>query len=135
MGELGKEGTAQGQVCARTFVRPGRSRVWKAFNRETGRCMLPHPADPSRVCNAPPDNGTGTSGEISHLQKVHADEWLHIKTHGERRSQAVIEDALAAKTDQSKPELDDKSSNELDRLTARSAPPPCPSWSMLLCPV
>ena len=123
---LDAEGAAQGaraqQACKTVHRRPGRSRVWKAFNRSTGRCMLPHPADPSRECGALPEAGTGTSGEIRHLQKVHAEEWLHIVTHGERRSQAVIEDALAAQVDKSKPALDDASSNELDRLTARRAP-------------
>ena len=111
------DGKSQGDAVQHS--RPGKSRVWKAFNRATGRCMLPHPEDPSRVCNAPPEKGTGTSGEIRHLERKHGDEWLHIKQFGERQTQQVIEDALAAKVDQSKPALGQEHSAELDRLVAR----------------
>lgn len=100
--------------------RGGRSRVWKAFNRDTDRCQLPHPTKPGQVCNGLPGKGTGTSGHINHLEKEHPDEWLHILKTGERKtSSQMIADALAAKTDQSKPALAEAESNELHRLVAR----------------
>ena len=41
-----------------------------------------------------------------HLEKFHKEEWLHILATGERKtSAAMIADALAAKTDESKPAL------------------------------
>ena len=115
-------GVAQGEVAAqRSHKREGRSNVWKAFNRETNRCTLPHPSgDAGRVCNAPPERGSGTSGHIRHLEAQHRDEWLHIKVTGERKtSTQMIADAFAAKLDESKPALGNMESNELDRLVAR----------------
>ena len=100
--------------------REGRSRVWKAFDRATDRCALPHPSDASKVCNATSGAGSGTSGHIRHLEQCHSAEWLHIKVTGERKtSTQMIDDALAAKKDQSKPALGERESNELDRLVAR----------------
>ena len=100
--------------------RPGRSLVWKAFDRTTGRCTLPHPTKHGEKCNSQPDAGTGTSGEIRHLEKEHEAEWLHIKQTGERKSSSqMIEDALAAQKNQSLPALGQQESNELDRLVAR----------------
>ena len=63
-----------------THKRPGTSLVWKAFDRSTNRCTLPHPDASGRVCNAPPQAGSGTSGHLRHLEAEHRDEWLHIKT-------------------------------------------------------
>jgi len=101
--------------------REGRSRVWKAFDRATNRCTLPHPSGESgRVCNSLPPSGTGTSGHIRHLEAEHAADWLHIKMTGEKKSSTqMIADALAAKVDVSKPPLGTNESNELDRLAAR----------------
>jgi hypothetical protein len=101
--------------------REGRSRVWKAFDRATNRCTLPHPSGESgRVCNSLPPSGTGTSGHIRHLEAEHAADWLHIKITGEKKSSTqMIADALAAKVDVSKPPLGTNESNELDRLAAR----------------
>lgn len=108
-------GTSQGQ-----HKRAARSKVWKAFNRETNRCMLPHPKDKTRTCNSLPDRGTGTSGHIGHLEREHHEDWLHIKVTGERKSNtAIISDALAAKVDTSVPALRKEDADELDRLTAR----------------
>ena len=99
--------------------REGRSRVWLAFDRETNRCTLPHPKDKTRVCNAPPGKGSGTSGHRQHLQNEHATEWAHIlKTGARQTSVQMIKAAFAAKTDESKPALGDKEAAELNRLTA-----------------
>ena len=115
--EAAINGAAQGPAKKK---RAGRSLVWKCFDREAGKCTLPHPTDPTRRCGSPPEAGTGTSGEIAHLEKKHADEWLHVRMHGERKPTAnIIQDALAAQQDQSKPALGDSDSNELDRLVAR----------------
>ena len=76
--------------------------MWKAFNRETRRCTVPHYKDGSRVCNELPEPRTGTSGEIKHLEKYHHEEWLHIKMTGEwKSSRDIIKDALGDKTYQS----------------------------------
>ena len=72
---------AQGPIAVQ-HQRPGRSRVWKAFDRTSDRCTLPHPTQPDRVCNAPPLGGSGTSGHIRHLENEHIKEWLHIKVTG-----------------------------------------------------
>ena len=120
--ELGGEPAANpGVAQGSQHKREGRSRVWKAFDRATNRCTLPHPSGESgRVCNSAPQCGTGTSGHIRHLEAEHAAEWLHIKITGERKSSSqMITDAIAAKVDVSKPPLGTNESNELDRLAAR----------------
>ena len=116
--QLASDGIPQGH--ARLHKKEGRSRVWKAFDRATNRCTLPHPTELGRRCHAGPGGGTGTSGHIRHLEQFHHDEWLHIKIHGDRKtSSQIITDALAAKTDESMPALGDTDKNELDRLVAR----------------
>ena len=93
--------------------------MWLAFDRDTNRCKLPHPKDNSKVCGAAPAKGSGTSGHIAHLQQYHPDEWLHIQRTGEvKTSVQMIDDALAAKVDVSKPPLGAKEKKELDRLVA-----------------
>ena len=99
--------------------RAGRSRVWLAFDRDTNRCTLPHRTDRSRICGAPPKNGTGTSGHIGHLEEDHREIWRDIQTTGRKPATATIQDALAAKVDQSKPLLGDKECGELNSLVAR----------------
>ena len=95
------------------------SRVWKAFDPVTHRCILPHVHNKGEVCNAPPNQGTGTSGYIQHLEKVHFKEWANILLTGEvKTTVAMIKDALAAQVDQSLPNLNVKDSVELDRLVA-----------------
>ena len=104
---------------ARKHKRKGRSRVWLAFDRETNLCCLPHPTDKTRKCNAPPTGGSGTSGHRAHLCEKHADEWNHIQVTGQvKTSVQMIEAAFAARTDQSKPELGDEESAQLNRLVA-----------------
>jgi hypothetical protein len=54
------------------------------------------------------------------LEREHASEWMHIKITGEMKdTTTLIKDAVAAKTDQSKPALTTEESGELDRLCAR----------------
>jgi hypothetical protein len=97
--------------------RTGRSRVWKAFDRTTQTCTLPHPKDRGRICGAPPGKGTGTSGHRQHLTAEHAEEWTHILKTGERKTSVqMIEEALKAKVDLTKPALGDKERDELHRL-------------------
>ena len=97
----------------------GPSRVWLAFDWATQRCKLPHPEDRTRVCNAEPCKGTGTSGHRLHLNQFHSDEWTHILKTGEVKTTVqMIKEALAAKTDLSKPELGEKERDELHRLVA-----------------
>ena len=99
--------------------RPGKSRVWLAFSRETNRCQLPDRKDKTKTCDQLPKKGTGTSGHIAHLQAEHPEEWLYIKTTGERKTTVhMIEDALKAKVDESKPALGEKETAELNRLVA-----------------
>ena len=99
--------------------RQKRSRVWLAFCPNTNKCKLPHPEDKTRVCGASPGNGTGTSGHLAHLRDKHAQEWAHIQLTGEvKTSTEMIEDAFKAQTDQSKPHLGDKETDELHRLVA-----------------
>jgi len=99
--------------------RQKRSRVWLAFCPNTNKCKLPHPEDRTRVCGASPGNGTGTSGHLAHLRDKHPKEWAHIQLTGAvKTSTEMIEDAFKAKTDQSKPHLGDKETDELHRLVA-----------------
>jgi hypothetical protein len=104
------EGTPEGAATsagASTSAAPerkrkGTSRVWLAFDRDTNRCTLPHPTDKSKVCDAAPKKGTGTSGHLVHLQIEHPEEWLHIKKTGQRKTSVqMIEDSLKAKVDES----------------------------------
>ena len=107
------------QGVAPAKQRKKRSRVWLAFDPLTHRCKLPHPENKAKVCGAPPLPGSGTSGYIGHLEKFHALEWAHIKLTGEVKTTLdMIADAFAAKTDETKPPLGDKDSNELHRLVA-----------------
>ena len=102
-----------------THKRPGKSRVWEVFNCETGRCMLPDKNDPTKVCGTQRCPGTGTSGEIRHLEREHKAEWQHILKTGARRSAEDIKKAmLAAHTDRSRPALRKEGAEELDRLVA-----------------
>jgi hypothetical protein len=96
-------------------AREGRSRVWIAFDRVTNRCTL---KVNGHTCGAPPKSGSGTSGYIRHLEECHMPEWLEIKRTGCKPIEKTIEDAMAAKTDQTKPALPEKDAKELDRLVA-----------------
>ena len=97
----------------------GASRVWKAFDWVTQRCQLPHPQDKTKVCGAPPTKGGGTSGHRAHLVKHHGSEWAHILETGETKTSVqMINDALAAQIDVSKPALGEKETAELNRLVA-----------------
>ena len=97
----------------------GPSRVWLCFRFKTNRCMLRHPADKTRECGAAPQKGTGTSGHIQHLRRVHGPEWTEVLATGELKSAVqMIDDALAAKVDISKPALGTKETAELHRLVA-----------------
>ena len=101
------------------FKRPGRSPVWQAFDRESGLCQLPHPTKPGETCNGRREPGSGTSGEIMHLEKYHKEEWLHILSTGSRKpTEEVIGDALAAQRNKVKPMLQEKLCDELHRLVA-----------------
>ena len=100
-------------------ARAGTSRVWMAFDRKTNRCTLPHPMDPTRICNAPPTRGGGTSGHRSHPKLVHGPEWTHILATGQRKTTVeMISDALVAQVNQSKPTLGNAGRDELHRLAA-----------------
>lgn len=100
-------------------TREGRSRVWLAFDRATSTCKLPHPNDRTKLCGAPPGRGTGTSGHRQHLTAVHPTEWAHILKTGEvKTSVQMIEDALTAKVDETKPALNQADTDELHRLAA-----------------
>ena len=99
--------------------REGWSRVWLAIDRETNTCKLQHPHDKTKKCGMTPAKGGGTSGQRAHLVMYHNTEWQHILATGQvKTSVEMIEDALKAKQDQSKPALDKESTNELHRLAA-----------------
>ena len=114
-------GTAAGEcpVPVKRSGRAGRSLVWKAFDRETNRCKL-WCSVKQAVCGSPPDPGSGTSGNIRHLEKEHPDDWLTMKITGAPKTSAsMIKDALAAAINKSAHPVSESAKNELDRLVAR----------------
>ena len=48
------------------LARVGRSLVWTAFDRESDRCILPHPTRPGELCGSPPLPGSGAAAPVSH---------------------------------------------------------------------
>ena len=110
---------ASGSATKSGRKRPGTSRVWLAFDRETNLCCLPSVKDKTRKCGMPPKKGTGTSGHRGHLLSEHAEEWKHIQATGQVKTTVeMIAAAFAAKTDETKPAVGQEESAELNRLVA-----------------
>ena len=100
--------------------RAARSLVWKCFNRDTGRCKLPSCKDPTKVCNQPPNPGTGTSGHRLHLATDHPATWQQLNMTGEIKPPSeMIEEAIRALKNKSTPCVNQAAKDELDKLAAR----------------
>ena len=91
------------------------------MNRDTGECLLPDPADRTKVCpHVQADNGNGTCGHLWHLREKHSVEWAHILKSGEvKTTSTMIKEAFAAKVDKTKSALNDDDETMLNRLVAR----------------
>ena len=112
-------GAEASDVATQKVKKQGPSRVWLAYDFKTNRCKLPCAKDKTRPCGAGSGKGSGTSGHLAHLKSVHGAEWAHIMTTGEVKTTVqMIDQALAAQVDESKPLLGQKEMNELHRLTA-----------------
>ena len=76
-----------GATDSNRHKREGRSLVWKAFDRDNGRCMLPHPTRPGEVCGSSPLPGSGAAAPVTLSRpRTHTPRRPHLARRRARRT-------------------------------------------------